>query len=190
MNEEKDGRPVPALTEELRAQARRAPGTWLYSIDPAYDPAGSVPPQAVIGAWQVDEHGEPGAFNHNPNYRPSPVTLGFPQPTDRADAALQLAATGHGPDDAVLDALVEGVLYLVPDEGTDLAVYTDAEGPFVPVLTDPRHAPPTVPQLRPVGCADLLRVLPAEMTVKINPGSRVSVRIPGADLRAALARRG
>ncbi|MET9437991.1 type VII secretion system-associated protein [Streptomyces sp. NPDC006551] len=182
-------RPVPELTAELRAQARRAPDTWLYSIDPMYDPAGEVPPFAVIGAWQVDARGEPGAFQHNPNYRPSPVTLGWPRPTDPVDASLQLAASGHGPDEAVPGALAAATVYL-PDEGEDIAVYTDAEGRFVPVLTHPDHAPAHVPRLRPVNGAELARLLPPDLTLKLNPGGRVSVRVPVSDVRAAAERLG
>jgi hypothetical protein len=188
VTEQNSNRPEPELTQELRDQALRAPGSWLYSIDPAYDPAGAVPPFAIIGAWPVDDKGEPGPFTHNPDYRPSPVTLGLPEPTDPVDAALQLAATGHGPDQAVVDALAVATVCLPADEGDDIAVYTDAEGRFVPVLTDPRHAPPTVERLRSVPCAELLRLLPADMTLKLNPGSRVSVRIPAADVRATLDR--
>ncbi|MER5888806.1 type VII secretion system-associated protein [Streptomyces sp. NPDC001941] len=178
-------RPEPPLTEELRARARQAPGTWLYSIDPMYDPAGEVPPFAIAGAWQVDDRGEPGPFRHNPDYRPSPVTLGLPRPTDAVDAALQLAATGHGPEANVVRALATATVYL-PQEGPDLAVYTDEQGRFVPVLTDPAHAPATVPGLREVACADLLRLLPDDLLLKLNPGSRVSVRIPVPDVRAAV----
>ncbi|MFJ8077999.1 type VII secretion system-associated protein [Streptomyces sp. NPDC096176] len=182
-------RPVPELSEELRAQARRAPGTWLYSIDPMYDPAGQVPPFAVIGAWQVDAQGEPGAFQHNPNYRPSPVSLGWPRPTDPVDASLQLAASGHGPDEAVPEALAAATVYL-PDEGADIAVYTDADGRFVPVLTHPDHAPASVPRLRPVSGAELARLLPPDLALKLNPGGRVSVRVPVSDVRAAAERLG
>ncbi|MFI1400879.1 type VII secretion system-associated protein [Streptomyces sp. NPDC020681] len=187
MTEQNSNRPEPELTQELRDQARRAPGSWLYSIDPMYDPAGTVPPYAILGAWQVDAKGEPGPFTHNPNYRPSPASLGLPEPTDPVDAALQLAATGHGPDQAVVDALAAATVYL-PDDGDDIAVYTDDEGRFVPVLTDPGHAPATVERLRPVQCAELLKLLPADVALKLNPGARVSVRIPSADVRATLDR--
>lgn len=183
------GRPVPELTEELRAQARRAPGTWLYSVDPMYDPSGEVPPFAVIGAWQVDAQGEPGAFQYNPNYRPSPVSLGWPRPTDPVEASLQLAASGHGPDEAVPGALAAATVYL-PDEGADIAVYTDADGRFVPVLTHPDHAPANVPRLRPVNGAELARLLPPDLALKLNPGGRVSVRVPVSDVRAAAERLG
>ncbi|RCH68195.1 type VII secretion system-associated protein [Streptomyces sp. SDr-06] len=177
----------PVLTDELRAQAKRAPGSWLYSIDPAYDPRGAVPPYAVIGAWSVGEGGEPGAFHHNPQYRPSPLALGLPAPTDAVDAAMQLAATGHGPDADVVGRLAGATVFLVPTAEPGLALYADAEGRFVPVLTDPKHAPNAAPQLQAVTCAQLLASLPSDVALKLNPGSRVSVRIPSADVRAVIS---
>ncbi|MFI8522132.1 type VII secretion system-associated protein [Streptomyces sp. NPDC085481] len=165
-----------------------APGTWLYSIDPMYDPNGNVPPFAVMGAWPVDGAGNPGAFQRNPNYRPSPVGLGLPRPTDPVDAAVQLAATGHGPEEAVAAALAEATVY-VPDEGTaDVALYEDAEGRFVPVLTHPSHAPATVPGLRAVTGAQLAQLLPGDLVLKVNPGGPVSVRVPVSDVRARTGR--
>ena len=73
--------PPPSLTDELREQARRSPGKWFYAIHPFFDPGGEVPPYGIIGAWQADERGEiSGEFRHNPNYRPSPVALDYPDP--------------------------------------------------------------------------------------------------------------
>lgn len=47
---------------------------WIYEIDPAYDPAGEVPPTAILGAWERGPDGRPaGAFRANPNYVQSPV---------------------------------------------------------------------------------------------------------------------
>ena len=64
-------RGAPPITEELRAQARANPGGWLYAIAPGYDPDGAVPPEGIVGAWQIDDGGEiVGEFQHNPNHRP------------------------------------------------------------------------------------------------------------------------
>lgn len=49
-------------------------GGWVYEIDPAYDPAGEVPPTAIIGAREQGPDGRPGpVFRANPNYVASPV---------------------------------------------------------------------------------------------------------------------
>ena len=43
----------------------------MYALDGRYDPNGAVPPEAVKGAWQVDEFGDiMGEFIPNPNYVP------------------------------------------------------------------------------------------------------------------------
>ncbi|MEY9845780.1 hypothetical protein ABH940_002858 [Streptacidiphilus sp. BW17] len=61
--------PPPELVEEAKAN----PGGWVYEIDGNMvdDPSGTVPPEAIIGAWQVDERGNlSGDYQANPNYRP------------------------------------------------------------------------------------------------------------------------
>ncbi len=59
--------PPPAAIEE----ARRTPNGWVYKIDAAYDVSGDIPPEAIVGAWKVDENGEiSGEFLENPNYIP------------------------------------------------------------------------------------------------------------------------
>jgi hypothetical protein len=43
----------------------------VYAVDGHYDPDGAVPPEAIQGAWQVDDFGEiVGKFIPNPNYDP------------------------------------------------------------------------------------------------------------------------
>ena len=59
-------------TSEAIAEARQNPGGWVYAIDGRYDSDGAVPPQAVKGAWKVDENGNiVGEFIPNPNYVPN-----------------------------------------------------------------------------------------------------------------------
>lgn len=59
---------------ELVAEARRHPDGWVYEIDSdiVSDPHhGAVPPTAIIGAWEVDQHGKlTGTYHENPNYGP------------------------------------------------------------------------------------------------------------------------
>lgn len=58
-------------TPEARAEAKLNAGGWVYAIDDRYDPNGSVPPEAIQGAWKVDEQGEiVGEFLPNPNFVP------------------------------------------------------------------------------------------------------------------------
>ncbi|TCK26007.1 hypothetical protein [Pseudonocardia endophytica] len=60
--------PPPAAV----ARARANPGSWVYAIDDGHDPDGDVPPEAIRGAWPVNDAGEiDGAFVPNPNHRPA-----------------------------------------------------------------------------------------------------------------------
>ncbi|KIQ65790.1 hypothetical protein TR51_18775 [Kitasatospora griseola] len=60
-------RPFPRMTREQCAEAVRR-GGWLFKADEGHDPDGSVPVEAVEGAWQVDAHGRPLRFRPNPRY--------------------------------------------------------------------------------------------------------------------------
>lgn len=58
-------------SEEAIDEAKRHPNGWVYQINPRCDCKRAVPPQAIVGAWKVDEHGNiVGAFIPNPNYKP------------------------------------------------------------------------------------------------------------------------
>ncbi|MFC4031732.1 SseB family protein [Streptomyces polygonati] len=205
--EQHTGRAQPGPVGNTPARARQPAGSWLYSIDPGYDPDGTVPPHAVIGAWPVGPDGEPGEFVTNPGYRPSQLSLLFTDqagsgpagdggpageaglPTDPVDAAMRRAATGQGTEAAVLDALAGTTVYLPTNAAGELTAYEDEDGPYVTVLTDPRQAPPAAPRLLPVESAELLGLLPDETALWINPESEVSMGVSSAQLRAALATR-
>jgi hypothetical protein len=60
-------RDVPA---EVVARAPTVPGGYVYEIEGEYGPDDAVPPEAVKGAWPVDDEGVPtGEFIPNPKYR-------------------------------------------------------------------------------------------------------------------------
>lgn len=53
----------------LLAEARGRPGGWVYVIEGDYGPDDAVPPQAIRGAWKVDDAGLiTGDFLPNPNF--------------------------------------------------------------------------------------------------------------------------
>ncbi|MFF4629045.1 hypothetical protein [Streptomyces griseorubiginosus] len=55
----------------LLAAAAENPGGSVAEIDPAYidDPNGYVPPEAIRGAWVVDDHGQlTGEYRENPRH--------------------------------------------------------------------------------------------------------------------------
>lgn len=60
------------LTDALLREAKNNPNGWVYKIDNGYDTSGDIPPEAIVGAWRVDENGEIiVGFISNENYVPS-----------------------------------------------------------------------------------------------------------------------
>ncbi|MDI6410959.1 type VII secretion system-associated protein [Streptomyces albus] len=110
----------PEPPEDIVEAAKVAPDHWLNVVDQHWKPEdGQAPPMwARLGRWRSDEHGEIVEWEHNPEYRPSPERLGWPKPHGEVDAAVQRAATGYGPEIAVVEALA----------GTEVAVCVDEEG--------------------------------------------------------------
>ncbi|MFG2573358.1 type VII secretion system-associated protein [Streptomyces sp. NPDC048481] len=176
---------VPQVTDELRAEAARNPGAWVYAVDPHFDAAGQVPPYGVVGAWKVDEHGEiTGEFKRNPNYRPSPRALGLEVAGDPVDEAVQLAATGYASDGDVRRVLLQATVYLA--DGAETFTETAGEGgsaPIIAVFTSAAHFPSSVPRMRRVSFRDLLAEVPENAVIKVNPGNSASVAIPASDLK-------
>ncbi|MEU5281050.1 type VII secretion system-associated protein [Streptomyces asoensis] len=134
---EDTGPPVP---DEIKEAARQAPDHWLGMVDPAWSGEGEPPNWAVIGQWRSGLDGEIEEWRPNEEYRPSPQALGWPAPTDPVDEAVQLAATGYGPGDAVPRALarVEVAVLLAPGGGPLSATSPDGQ-PVVPVFTSPTY---------------------------------------------------
>jgi len=51
------------------AEALKHPNGWVYEIDEAFKNKEDVPPQAIKGAWKVDQNGIiMSDFIPNPNY--------------------------------------------------------------------------------------------------------------------------
>jgi hypothetical protein len=52
-------------------EAKRNPNGWVYRIAGVFRENEAIPPQAIVGAWQVDGNGHiVGDFQRNPNYDP------------------------------------------------------------------------------------------------------------------------
>ncbi len=177
---------TPPVTDAVRAEAAAHPGAWVYAIDPFFSPSGDVPPYGVIGAWKADAHGQvTNEFKHNPRYRPSPRSLGMPDPTDAVDAAIQLAATGYSDDSSVRAALLDSVVFLASDVDSEVARSEGAGSGITSVYTSEHHAPSSALQLRRIDFRVLLAELPDYSILKLNPGSSASVQVPLEDMRRA-----
>jgi len=56
-------------SEEAKKEAINHPNGYVYVIDGSYAGKEDVPPEAIAGAWKVDETGNiEGNFIPNPNY--------------------------------------------------------------------------------------------------------------------------
>lgn len=119
---------VPEITDGLVEAARRSPNAWVYAIDPELDPADSVPPEGIAGAWKTDETGRiVGEFIPNSAYSPSPTALGWPVAQTRVERAIQMAIVGLWPPSAVSDALRESMVYVGAGSAEGMLAYTTRE---------------------------------------------------------------
>ncbi|MFC4471793.1 type VII secretion system-associated protein [Streptomyces xiangluensis] len=177
--------PVPA---EIREAARIAPDHWLGMVDPTWSGEGEPPNWAVVGQWRSGLDGEIEEWRPNEEYRPSPQALGWPEPTDPVDEAVQLAATGYGPGEAVprLLAGAEVAVLLGPGGGPLSATSPDGAS-VVPVFTSPTylHAAGRFGyELMPV--IQVLDRIPDGHVLYLNPSGPVSMTVESDALRQAV----
>ncbi|MEU1122830.1 type VII secretion system-associated protein [Streptomyces sp. NPDC005899] len=171
---------VPEPPEEFVRAARTAPDHWLFLNDPAWQGEGPPPAWAVVGRWRSDSDGVIVAWEDNEEYRPSPEAMGWPEPDDEVDRAVQLATTGYGPAEGVTDALARSeVAVLVTADGELVSASAPDGTAVVPVYTSPRH-------LRAAGrlgferlpAADLLDRIPAGHSLYLNSSAAVGMVLP------------
>lgn len=130
----------PAPPEEFIEAAKLAPDHWLYLIDPTWSDEGPPPEWAVVGQWRSDAEGEIVEWQDNEDYRPSPSAMGWPEPADDVDAAIQLATTGYGPADDVTKALAKAeVAVLVTADGDPVRAAAPDSTPVVLVYSSPKY---------------------------------------------------
>ncbi|MEU3516878.1 type VII secretion system-associated protein [Streptomyces sp. NPDC006654] len=181
----------PPVPPEIREAALLAPGSWLGLMDPAWSGEGDPPPWAMVGQWRSGPNGEVDEWLANPDHRPSPHSLGWPEPTDDIDRAVQLAATGYGPGDdvTVLLAAAEEVAVLTRFDGAPVSATASDGTPVVPLYTSPA-------QLELAGrfgyevmsVRHLTRLLPEGHGLYLNASGPVSMTVEPDALRAALDR--
>jgi hypothetical protein len=54
------------------AEASENPGGWVYRIAGEFGPNDHVPPEAIVGAWKVDDNGKiTGDFIPNAKHNPA-----------------------------------------------------------------------------------------------------------------------
>lgn len=182
------GEEMPEPPPEVIEAARQAPDHWLAMVDLTWQGEGPPPLWALIGQWRSDASGEIVEWRDNPEYRPSPQMLDWAEPTDAVDGALQLAATGYGPGEAVSEALGRAeVFVLVTATGSPLAAASPEGTPVIPVYTSQSYLESVGRLLydrRPV--AALVEQLPPGHALYLNPTGPVSMLVDTEELRAVL----
>jgi hypothetical protein len=182
---------MPPVPDEIREAARLAPDHWLGMVDPAWSGEGPPPEWAVVGQWRSDSGGEIVEWQENEDYRPSPGMLGWPEPTDAVDAAVQLAATGYGPGEDVARALVDAELaVLVRADGEPVTAATTEGAAVVPTFTSPPYLElvgPLAYEIMPVTA--LVDRIPEEHLLYLNPTGPIPMVMEAESLRAAIAER-
>ncbi|HEX3781042.1 MAG TPA: type VII secretion system-associated protein [Pseudonocardiaceae bacterium] len=188
---------IPPITDDMRESALGNPNSWLYVIDPAFDPRSEVPPWGIVGAYPVNAAGEiEPSFDSNDTYRPSPTALRWPEPTTALERMIQLTKAGHRPTEdlpaAVLDATV--LIYrpaAVPAEGkgkNGLVAFPDRNSGqlVVPACTSVEHVPASWPAWRPMLGSAVVAGL-GGCALAINADGPISAIIP-AELLTAYAK--
>jgi hypothetical protein len=179
----------PEITPEMRAGARANPDTWLYVIDPGFDPDADVPPWGVVGAYAVNSLGEidEHSFRPNSDYRPSPVAQRPPETTHVLEGLLERVRAGEREQRDLLPAVLATKLLIHAAGAADTTVtgFPDRYGTvMVPVCTSPERVPPTWPGWREITGRDLVALLHGHPLV-INPAGPVTALIPAEELAAA-----
>ncbi|MDX3849483.1 type VII secretion system-associated protein [Streptomyces sp. AK02-01A] len=182
-------RACPDAPEDIREAARIAPDHWFGMVDPTWRGHGNPPAWAVIGEWRSGTDGEIEEWRENEDYRPSPAALGWPDPTDSIDQAVQLAVTGYGRAENVIRLLATAnvQILLTPDD-LPLAAWTTDNLPVVPIFTSDDHVR-TLSGLgsRTLPMADVMGQLPSRHRVYVNPTGAVGMVIETEPLNAAIA---
>jgi SseB protein N-terminal domain len=181
---------MPAVPDSIRDAARLAPDHWFGIVDPAWTGEGEPPPWAMLGQWRSSPEGEIVEWRENEEYRPSPAALGWPKPADEVDAAVQLAVTGYGPGDAVVDALAgfpEVAVFVTPEGDPLPATAPDGRTRVIPVFTAPAylHAAGRL-AFEVIDVGELAERLPAGHLIYLNPSAPVSMTVDTDLLRDAL----
>ncbi|MFE4663694.1 type VII secretion system-associated protein [Streptomyces sp. NPDC056716] len=180
--------PSPPVPEDIRAAARLAPDHWLGVVDPAWDAQTAPPRWAVVGEWRSGASGEVEEWRANPEYRPSPLALGWPVPTDAVDAAVQALVTGYDTVDAVLRALSEAeLLVLRAPQGEPLTALGQDGGLLAPAYTAPQHLHAAGFLAHDLVTArELARVLaPSDTYLLLNPAGPASLSLKPGELLAS-----
>ncbi|WP_327250250.1 type VII secretion system-associated protein [Streptomyces sp. NBC_01244] len=153
---------------------------WLLLPKPNWEPSAptdSLPTDAMVGGWQLDEEGRAGPFIPNPHYIPDDKST----PTDPMHELLCLVASGQGEGigDQLLSTLRNTVVELACEGPDRLMVGPSPDGvPCVAVVTAAIHKR----RLAGVHWVSVLgsmlpEIVPTGLDMLINPGDPAQIRL-------------
>lgn len=104
----------PKITDALRAEAKKNPNGWIYEIDFDFLPEEHTPPEAIVGAWEVDISGNlTGVFKYNEKHQK--IITASRSPRDYMNKAI--AAHHAGTWVVEIDPAYDHLFPAVPEEG-------------------------------------------------------------------------
>jgi len=171
-------------SDGARAAAAAQPDTFIYEIDPWFDPDGEVPGWGVAGAWRSNAHGRiEGEFTPNEKYRPSPAVRGYRRPLSDLENAMQLLAAGYIDADQFAEAVGRSMVWVLQleDHDGELSVTDSSAGRVVEAFTTPdlvgNGILGDVPSHQ-ISLVRVLEMLPADVRIALNPGTVPTLVIP------------
>ena len=173
-------------SDGARAAAAAQPDTWIYEIDPWFDPDGEVPGWAVMGAWRSNGRGEiDGEFTPNDDYRPSPLARGYRRPLSELESAMQLSVAGYISPEQFAETVARSMVWVIQLEGHEgeLSIAPSSAGKVVEVFSTPDLVPNGVLGDVPSHQVPLVRVLemlPDDVRIAVNPGTPPTLVLPDA----------
>lgn len=171
--------------EEPIARAIQQDG-WLVLPKPDWKPSAptdSLPTDAMVGGWQLDEEGRPGPFQPNPHYVPADKAT----PTDPMHELLCLAASGQGDGigDQLLSTLRNTVVEFACDGSDRLLVGPSPDGVACAAVVTAAVHKRRLGEARWVSVlgSKLPEIVPAGLDILINPGDPAQIRLLTGALR-------
>ncbi|MER5391306.1 type VII secretion system-associated protein, partial [Saccharopolyspora sp. NPDC002686] len=180
---------APEITDQVRAEGLKKPGTWLGVPDRMLreKPWEGVPERHVVGEYWVDENGTvTDQYRPNPAYRPSPRTLGFPEPESRLEHFLQLHVTDQISERTLVKVLNQSVIVLAAHEDGVPAAFQLGDRPTLVAASASEHIPGFAKGKVKATFAEMTPAF-KETDLVIDLGTRHQTHLPGQLLLEVLA---
>ncbi|MFE7802585.1 type VII secretion system-associated protein [Nocardia sp. NPDC057440] len=149
-------------------------GESLVLTAPGWEASKQPPPEAIVGRWIVDQNGNVGPFQPNPDYLPTDDAT----PTDPLDAILRLIAEG---DQQLIDEFVSTLCHSIVEVGCDkhnrpvTSVMPDDTVCIVIVTAQAQKVGVEVDHWWPMVGSDLPEIAPAGTGILFNPNGCTSL---------------